>query len=176
MTVRAKSIKEKKVKAIDEIKGRIAESSVIILTDYSGLSVRQITELRRKLRPHKAEYCVFKNTLMVKALPEGMMPLTELFKGPIAVIFGKGEVSAPAKELIKFVSENEKPKLLSGVVESIIFSDKQIKELAKLPGRNELLAKVVGGFQAPLYGIVLVLHGPLRKLVYVLDAVQKKKG
>lgn len=175
MTVRAKSLKEKKVKAIDKIKGKIAESNVIILTDYSGLSVKQITDLRRKLRPHNAEYRVFKNTLMVKALPAEMTSLTEMFSGPIAVIFGKGELSAPAKELVKFIGENEKPKLLSGVVESVIFSDKQIKELSKLPSRSELLAKVVGGVKSPLYGIVSVLHGPLRKLVYTLVAIKDKK-
>lgn len=176
MTVKAKTIKPEKKQSIKVIKEKIEASNVIILTNYIGMTVKQITELRRKLRAHDAEYKIFKNTLVEKALPDELSGLKGKFAGPIAMVFGKGDLSAPAKELVKFMGENEKPLLLCGVVENNIYEEKGIKEIAKLPGRQELLSKVVGGLKAPLYGIVNVTQGPLRKFVYALEAIKKQKS
>ncbi len=176
MTVKAKTIKENKKTKIKEIKEKIELSKIIILTDYRGMTVKQVTELRRELRKSKAEYKVFKNTYVVKALPEEFSGLTDMLTGPVAIVFGFDEITPPAKALVKFMGENEKPGLLGGVIEKKVCKDKEVKELAKLPGRQELLAKVVGGLKSPLYGLVNVTQGPLRKFVYAVNAIKDKKS
>lgn len=175
MTVKARTLKEKKVKAIEAIKEKISSSSVIILTNYRGMTVKQVTELKRALRAQDAEYKVYKNTLVEKALPQELIGLKDHLKGPIAIVFGKGDIGAPAKVVIKFLGDNERPLVISGVVENQIFLEKQIKELAKLPSKLELIAKVIGGMKSPLYGLVNVTQGPIRKLVYALNSIKEKK-
>ncbi|MBI5701869.1 50S ribosomal protein L10 [Candidatus Saganbacteria bacterium] len=173
---RTAPVKESKKKAVKEIREKINSSKILILTDYRGMTVKQVTELRRKLRANKAEYKVFKNTLVAKALPEGLSSLGTQLIGQVAIIFGSDEVVMPAKTLMQFIGEHEKPGLLVGVVENQIYADKQIKELAKLPSKQELLSKVVGAMKSPLYNIVSVMQGPLRKFVYALDEIRKQKS
>lgn len=176
MAIKAKEIKESKKQAVKTIKEKIDRSKLLILTDYRGMTVKQVTELKRNLRKEKAEYKVYKNTLVVKSLPESLSSLEEKLLGPIAIVFGYEDVAMPAKALFKFISDNEKPKVIGGVVESEICHEGKIKDLSKLPSKIELLAKVIGGMKSPLYNLVSVLHGPLRKFVYVLDAVKKQGG
>jgi len=176
MTVKAKKLKEQKVKAVEQIKEKIAASKLMVLTDYRGMSMKQMTELRKKLRENDAEFKVLKNTYVVKALPSDLSSLADSFAGSIAVLFGFSDVVAPAKTLVTFIGENEKPVLLQGVVENQVYKDSQIKALAKLPSKQELIAKTVGAFKSPLYGLVSVTQGPIRKLVYGLDAIRKQKS
>lgn len=175
MTTKAKTIKPAKKAAVKTIKEKIDTSNIMILTDFRGMTVKQVTELRKKLRGHKAEYRVFKNTLVVKALPEGMASLKDQLTGPVAIVFGFDDIVMPAKELVKFIHDNEKPRLIGSVIEKQVCGEKEVNQLSKLPSRQELLSKVVGGLKAPLYNLVSVLHGPLRKFVYALDAVKKQK-
>jgi len=176
MAIKAKALKEKKVTKVKEIQEILKLSKMMILTEYKGMSVKQLTELRRELRKNKAEYKVFKNTFVIKALPQELGALADSLAGPVAIVFGFDDISAPAKTLVKYIGENEKPVLLCGVIENQICKDSQIKELAKLPSKQELLAKVVGGMKAPLYGLVNVTQGPLRKFVYALSAIKDKKS
>lgn len=174
--VKAKVLKEFKKVKVKAIKEKIELAKIMILTDYKGMSVKQITELRRELRKNKAEYRIYKNTFVVKALPSELAALAEKLSGSIAIVFGFDDISAPAKSIVKFMGENEKPGLIAGVFENKVFQQEQVLELAKLPSRLELLAKVVGGLKSPLYGLVNVTQGPLRKFVYALNAIKDKKS
>jgi large subunit ribosomal protein L10 len=169
-------IVEAKTRKVDQIKEKIAAASLMVVTDYSGMTVKQISELRRKLDQHKAEYKVFKNTMMGRALPENFADLKLQLNGPVAILFGYEDVVLPLKILVKFAEDTKKPKVLSGVVEGIYYGKEKILALSALPGREELLAKIVGGLKSPLYGLVNVLSGNLRKLVYALEAVKQKKS
>jgi len=140
------------------------------------MSVKEITELRRKLRACNAEYRVLKNTFTARALPESQSSLKPVLQGPMAVVFGYDDVVAPAKALSTFIKEAEKPKIIGGVVEGQYFEEKGINALAKLKSREELLADMIGKLKSPMYGLVGALHGNLRKLVYVMNAIKDKKS
>ncbi len=168
--------KLKKAEKITKIKEKLNSAKVWILTDYRGMSVKEISELRRKLRPCNAEYRVVKNTFTVRALPESLGSLKSVLQGPIAVVFGYDDVVAPAKVLSTFIKEAEKPKIIGGVVEGQYIEEKGISALAKLKSKEALLADVIGKLKSPMYGLVGALHGNLRKLVYVMNAVKDKKS
>lgn len=170
---RSRPEKEQKIK---DIGGKLGRAHLVILTDYQGMTVKQITDLRRKLDAHQAEYRVLKNTLTIRALPEDKAPLKEHLTGTTAVLFGFGDVVMPAKALVTFITETDKPKIIGGMMDGQFLPADQIKSLAILPSREELLAKVVGGMQSPIRGLVNVLQGNLRKLVYALNAVKEKKS
>lgn len=166
-----------KVKAVKEIKEKIESSNVIILSDYSGMTVNQITDLKRRLRKEDTIYVVVKNSLALRALSNDHKEKFEKFlKGPVAVAFGKADPVSPAKVLAKFIKETSRPVIKCGIVEGKFINEADFKVLAKMPSREELIAKAVGGIKAPLYGLVNVLSGPIRKLVYALSAIKDKKG
>lgn len=170
---RGKPEKEKKIKDIGD---KLSRSNLIVLTDFKGMTVKEITELRRKLDAHQAEYRVLKNTLTIRALPEGQDSLKEHLSGTTAVLFGFGDVVMPAKTLVNFISEVERPKIIGGLMDGQFLPVADIKNLAKLPSREELLARVVGGIKSPLYGLANVLAANIRKLVYALNAVKEVKS
>ncbi|MFA4858002.1 MAG: 50S ribosomal protein L10 [Candidatus Margulisiibacteriota bacterium] len=166
----------KKATELNALQEKIAHATAIVVTDYKGMTVAQISELRKKLRAGQVEYKVVKNTLLVKALQALKIDgLDAQVIGPIAVAFAKEDPIAPAKILTAYFDEAEKPQIKCGVVESKLLDAKDIAELAKLPSREELIAMVVGGLKSPLSGLVMVLSGLPRKLVYALDAVRKQK-
>jgi len=171
----SQAIKEKKAVAIKKIKEKIDTAKVWIMTDYRGMTVKEITDLRRKLRACKAEYRVVKNTFTVRALPEAHASLKPMLKGTMAVVFGFEDMVEPAKVLAAFIKEAEKPKILGGVVEGQYFEEKGITALAKLKSKEELRADVVGRLKSPLFGLVNALQGNIRKLVYALNAVKDKR-
>ena len=172
----SQAIKEKKAVTIKKIKEKIDTAKVWIMTDYRGMTVKEITDLRRKLRACKAEYRVVKNTFAVRALPEAHASLKPMLKGTMAVVFGFEDMVEPAKVLAAFIKEAEKPKILGGVVEGQYFEEKSITALAKLKSKDGLRADVVGRLKSPLFGLVNVLQGNIRKLVYALNAIKLKGG
>jgi len=167
----------KKSQVVDKIKEKIARSRVIVVADYQGFSVKEMTDLRKKLRVEEAEYTVVKNTLLERAFEQSGFPqFKDYFKGSTAILLGYKDAVTPLKILVKFVKDSEKGKLRGGLVEKDIFGEKELTEISKLPSREVLLGKVVGGLQAPIYGLVNVLQGPIRKLVYALSEIKTKKG
>jgi len=174
MSERAIALKQKKV---DDLKERISRSSIMVVADYLGLNVKQITELRKKLHPEDAEFCIVKNTLIERAVGgDGFSLVRDQLKGPTALLLGYKDAAAPLKTLVKFIKEAEKGKIRVGVMDEKILSGGELNEISKLPSRDVLLGMVVRGLQSPIYGLVNVLQGPIRKLVYALDAVKKQKG
>lgn len=168
---------QKKKKVVDNLKEKLDKASLVILSDYRKVTVKEITGLRKKLYAHGAELKIVKNTLLERAVDQAGFPdLKEHIAGPTALLLGYEEPVVSLKALVEFVNEAEKGEIKVGLIDKAFVDTKQISEIAKLPPKEVLLSKVVGGFQAPIYGFVNVLQGTIRKLVYALNAVKDKKA
>ncbi|CEP69609.1 Ribosomal protein L10 [Moorella glycerini] len=168
--------REAKVAAVAEIKEKMGNSIVTILADYRGTNVAEMTRLRRQLREAGVEFKVVKNTLTRRAAQElGLDALEPFLEGPTAAAFSLNDPAAPAKILSEVMRNSKTFQIKAGVLQGRVIGLDEIKALADLPSREQLLAKVVGGFQAPLAGLVNVLAGNIRNLAYVLEAIRKKK-
>ena len=168
--------KEQKNQKIEEIKSSFAKAQVAIVTDPTGLTVEEITDLRRQLQKEGADYTVVKNTLAIKAV-EGTQYecLVELLKGASAVAFGFNDQVAPAKVLAKFVKEVEKANFRGGAMDGKLLTCDEVKALAKLPSREELYAKMLGCINSPASGIVGGVNGVMSALVRAIDQVRQQK-
>ncbi|KYH33702.1 50S ribosomal protein L10 [Neomoorella mulderi] len=168
--------REAKAAVVAEIKEKLGNSIVTILADYRGMNVAEMTSLRRQLREAGVEFKVVKNTLTRRAAQElGLDALEPFLEGPTAAAFSLNDPAAPAKILSEVMRNSKTFQIKAGVLQGRVIGLDEIKALADLPSREQLLAKVVGGFQAPLAGLVNVLAGNIRNLVYVLEAIRKKK-
>lgn len=168
---------QKKAVVVSELRNRIASSSAVFLADYRGMTVANMTDLRKQLKKEGASVQVVKNTLTRRALAELNIEMTPLvFDGPSALINTGGDAVKVAKLIVKFAADNgDKLRVKAGVVDSSFIDAAQVVALSKLPGRDELLAKLVGTIKAPLTNLVGVLSNPLRDMVGVLQAIQDKK-
>lgn len=172
------AITAEKQAMVAEMKEKLSASKGAVLTEYRGLNVALDTKLRRKLREAGVEYRVVKNTMTRVAAREiGLDELAQYLEGPTAIAMSTTDPVAPAKVISDFVKEN-KLKTLSvkaGLVEGKIIDAEGVKALASLPPREVLLAQVLAGMQSPIAGLVNVLQGSIRNLVYTLEAVRKQK-
>lgn len=165
-----------KVAAVKEIRQDLHESVAVFVTDYRGLKVSQLGQLRNRLREVGTEYKVVKNTLTSLAAEDvAGDEFKSLLVGPTAVAYAKEDPVATAKALSDFARESRILKVKGGLLEGSVIGPEDVQALAELPPREVLLAKVVGGMQAPISGFVSVLQGTLRKFVYALDAVREQK-
>lgn len=165
-----------KVAAVEEIRNDLQASQAVFVTDYRGLNVSQLTQLRRQLREIGTDYKVVKNTLTRRAAAEvDAQALDPLLVGPTAVAFAKEDAVATAKALSEFAKESRILEIRGGLLEGQLLAVEDIQALADLPPREVLLAQVVGGIQAPIAGFVSVLQGTFRQLVYALEAVRGQK-
>ncbi|MDD5382961.1 MAG: 50S ribosomal protein L10 [Candidatus Margulisbacteria bacterium] len=168
---------EKKQQTVANLKEKIDSAKVIVLSDFRKVTVKEITSLRKKLRADGSEYKIIKNTLLKKALEAaGFAGLDEHLQGPTGVLLGYKDPVAPLKLLVEFFEEIEKGEIRTGVIEKLIIDKKGVTSVAKLPPREVLIGKVVSGFKAPIYGLVNVMQGPIRKLAYALNAIKQSKG
>ncbi|MFZ5364468.1 MAG: 50S ribosomal protein L10 [Patescibacteria group bacterium] len=169
--------KEQKKKTLSELEDNFAKSKASVFVNFQGLNVKDTTALRNLLRKEKIEYEVAKKTLLKLAVEktgqEGVDPKT--FEGNIAVAFGFEDEVMPAKILNQFGATHEALKIIGGTVEKKFIDAAKVIELANIPGRQELLAKLVGSINSPVSGFVNVLAGNLRGLVQVLKAASEKK-
>ena len=169
--------RQKKEQIVAEIKEKLEQSSSVILTDYRGLNVSQVTKMRAELRQAGVEFKVLKNTLTSLAANEiGLSELDQYLEGPTALAFSQDDPVAPAKILIKYAKEFKKLEIKGGVLEGKVVDLEAVKALADLPSREELLAQVLRGMQSPMAGFAGALSGVLRNFVYVLDAVRQQKA
>jgi len=169
-------LKELKIKSVKDIKEKFDKSKVVILTDYKGLTMSQLSKLRKKLRPIDAEYKVFKNTLISRAIKDKSYDgIDPLLTGSTAILFGYEDQVAPTKILSDFMKENEKLSIKGGLLDGKVIDTKTITMLAKLPSREVLLGRVVGTMKAPITNFVLDCKGILSKFVYALSAIRDKK-
>ena len=162
----------RKLQITSELRELLSKSTIAILTDYRGLTVADISQLRRRLREAGIEYRVVKNTLARFAAEQaGKVGLTKILEGPTAIAFGYADVIEPAKVLIEFVRSSRLPITVRGaILDGRILSAEEVTSLASLPPREVLVGKVMGTLQSPMYGLVNVLSASLRGLVTVLSA------
>ena len=170
-------LKAEKEKIVKDIKEKFQSSKGLFLFEYHGLNVSDMTGLRRKFQQEGAEIKVYKNTLVKKALKDTVdTEFLKTFRGPIACAFGYNDVIPTTKILTEF-EKNEKPlNIKSGVLGVQRLSLQEIKQLAKLPSKDLLIAQLVGTFAAPLRALVTVLSAVPRDFVYVLKAIEQKKA
>jgi len=172
----AQVLEAKKI-IVNNLTDKVANSKTVILVDYRGLTVEQDTELRVALRKSGVKYEVVKNTLTRFAMNNnGYSELDTYLNGPTAIAYSYEDVVAPAKIISEFTKKFEHLQIKVGIVEGKIFNEKEIKALAELPSREELIAKVLAGFNAPISGFVNVLNGNLRGLVVALNGIAQKKA
>ena len=168
--------KLQKSKIVQDLAEKFKRQKIAIFSDFRGVSVAKSQALRRLLKKENAEYKVAKKTLFDRALVEtGAGVTTKDMKGEIGVAFGYGDQVAPAKILSKFAKEIETFKILGGLLDGKLLSDKQVLALARLPSREVLLAQIVGAMAAPLRGLASVLQGNIRNLAFVLNQVKERK-
>jgi large subunit ribosomal protein L10 len=167
---------EAKQQITEDLHDRFARSAIIVLTDYKGLDVTSINELRRKLREANIEYQVVKNTLLVRAAEDTEIALIkDHFKGPSAVAISYDDPVAPAKVLTQFAKENDKLEIKVGVLNGKVLDVQAIKALAMLPSREVMLAHVLSTINAVPTSFVRVLAEVPRSMLNVLTAIKDQK-
>lgn len=169
--------KSTKQKIVDEIKEKFQKAQSVVLVDYRGLNVQEVTELRKRFREAGVDYKVYKNTLMNRALEElENEGLVSYLTGPNAVAFGYDDPVTPAKIVFEFAKDHDRPEIKVGMVSGKTIDADEVKALASLPSKEVLIAQILGGLNAPITGFVNVLHGNIRNLVYALNAINEKKS
>ena len=166
---------------VAQLKEQLESAKGVVLTSYKGLTVAQDTELRRELREAGVSYHVVKNTMLrIAAKEAGIEGIEEHLEGTTAFAFSPEDAVAPAKVICGFIKKNklEDAEVLTvkvGMVEGKVIGVDEVKALAALPSREELIAKLLGSMNAPISNTVNVLQGVIRNAVYVLDAIRSQK-
>ncbi len=161
---------QEKVAAVQELKSRLDGVKTVVLTEYRGLTVQQLSDLRKQLRAVSAEYKVVKNRLARLAVKSSRLEgLSSHLTGPTGVIFSREDPVAVAKALHSFAKTNQALAIKAGFVEGQMLPPAALKALADLPSREQLRAQLVGTIQGVLSRLVGVLAAPQRELVYVLQ-------
>jgi len=169
---------EAKVELVSELRALVGQTKAAILTDYRGLSVAEMTELRKKLRDVDAEYRVVKNTLFKLAAGDAM-PIAEMgefLTGPTAIGFAKADPVAVAKILLDYARDHKAMSVKAGVMDGRILSAAQVESLSKVPPREVLLSQMIGSLQSPISGFVGTLSGIISNFVFTLQAIADKQG
>jgi large subunit ribosomal protein L10 len=169
--------KDSKKEILQDLIAKLKESKGVVLTDYQGMNVSQISSLRNELKEKKVEFKIVKNTLMEKASEElNVEDLTKDLIGCTAMAFCSDDGVAPARLLKEYFKKNKIDlKIKSGLIDGKVFSPEKIMEIASLPSKDVLIAQMINGVKSPLYSLVFILQGPLRGLIYTLEAVRKQK-
>ncbi len=169
-----KAFKNDKVALIKE---KIEKAQVVIVTEYQGLSVEEITKLRRSLQKDGGDYMVTKNTLAKLALKGTQYEvLAETLKGPIALAFGYEDQVAPAKALSQFIKEAKKGEIVAAAMDGRLMSAEEAKALATLPSKEEIYAKMLGCINSPASGIANSVNAVMSSLVRAIAAVRDQKA
>jgi large subunit ribosomal protein L10 len=161
-----------KVAVVEEIRTKLAESDAAVLTEYRGLTVSDLADLRGSLRGAGTEYKVFKNTLARRAVESsGLEGIASLFEGPVAIAFVRGDAAAAAKALRDFGRSNPALVLKGGLLGERLISPADIDALAELPSRDTLLSQIAGTFQAPLVKAAGLFQAFTRNFAYGVQAL-----
>ena len=168
--------KEQKKNLVKDLSSKIKASKSVVFADFRGLQVKDLDELKKELRGAGADFKVAKKTLINLALKEaGIKADTKKMEGQIAISISSQDEVAPAKIINTLSKKNENIKMVGGLLGTTVMTLEEVKALAKLPSKDELLAKLVGSLQSPIRGFVQVCAGNLRGLVQVLKAVADSK-
>lgn len=171
--------REKKAQIMDKLQEILSTCSIGIFADYRGISAPEMTELRRSFREKDIEYKVIKNTLARFAAEKAdRNELVSFFNGPTSIAFSYGDIIEPAKVLAEYTSASKEAiRIKGGFLSDRLLTAEDVMTLAKLPPREVLLAKVMGGMQSPITILLSQLAAPMRGLVNVLQArIQQLEG
>ena len=160
---------QEKIESVEDLKRRLSGVKTVLLAEYRGLTVQQLSDLRRQLRSASAEYKVVKNRLAKLALSESLAGMKGLLKGPTGMILSKEDPVAVAKALHTFARANQALVIKAGYVEGQMLEPAGLKALADLPSKEAIRGQIVGAIQGPLAQLVGLLQAPQRELVYVLS-------
>ena len=168
-----KAFKENKIESLKE---KLSKAKVVVVTEYKGYSVEEITDLRRKLQKEEGDYTVTKNTLCkIASKGTNFEAIESILKGPSAIAFGFGDEVAAAKVVSKFIKDSKKGEIIGAVLDGKLLAADEAKKLAQLPSKEELYAKILGSINSPASGIVYSVNGVMSALVRAIDAVAKQK-
>lgn len=176
MMVRVSAKRQARIGEVERLEARLRSAKSLILTEYRGLTVAEITELRRALRGGSVEYHVVKNSLTQRAADTlGIRGLAPYLVGPTAVAFTSGDPVAAAKILTAFSKRTPVLQVKAGLVDGRVLPREEILAMAELPPREVMVARLMGMMVAPFRGLGAVLSGSLRAMVVGLDQVRQKK-
>jgi large subunit ribosomal protein L10 len=168
---------EQKKARVAELTERLKKSCTGVLVDYKGINVADDVKLRKELREAGVNYEVVKNTLLKLAVEEaGLSGLHSVLEGTTALAVSETDYVAAARILVKYTDVNKNFTIKAGFVDGGVINGTSVLELSKLPSRGELVAKALGGLNAPIVGFVSVLNANLRSLVVALSAIAEKKA
>lgn len=168
--------KTEKASVVESMTTRLAKARGVYLTDFTGMNVATLSDLRRRMRKNQIHYEVVKNTLARRAVEaSGLGALSPHLEGPTAIAIAETDELAPARILGDFVKEFQFPRIKLAVVEGRVFTEEEVKALASLPSREVLLAQLLGTMQGPMRNLVGVLSAPMRNFVSALDRIRQKK-
>lgn len=182
--------REKKVELVGQLEEKVKRAKMLVFADYRGLKHQQLERLKKALKATQGELLVAKNTLLTLALEKsttsektprdtrGTLDTrdTLALKGPTAALFAYEDVIAPLKELAKMMKELKLPTIKFAILDGKTISAEQVVRLASLPSREVLIAQVVGGMKAPIYGLHRAMRWNIQKLVITLKAIEQKKA
>ena len=165
-----------KVEQVELLTEKLRTARVAVLTDYRGLTVGQLQDLRGRLRAQDVEYRVVKNTLARRAALEAGHPdFQDQLKGPVAIAFGGEDIGAPARLLAEFIRQTRlRLDIVGGLVEGRVMGPDQVRQVADLPPREVLLAQLLGTLQTPIAQLVGTIQAPVQQLVGLLEAYREK--
>lgn len=169
---------EQKREAVAEIKDRFSAAAAIIVADYRGLTVKEMQDLRRRLRASGGEIKVYKNTLTEIAVRELALPddLGRYLEGPTAFVFSAEDPVAPAKAIMDFAKEHKALEVKGGFVENAVVDASAVKAIATLPSREELIALLLGTMQNPIAQVMRVMNGPAGAFARAVQAIADQKA
>ena len=168
--------KPEKVKIVEEIKDKLKENSNFVITDYRGMTVPEMNEMRNLLREKGIVYQIYKNTLFRIALEGSKIEgVDQYFFGPIGVACSKDDIVSPCKILSEVAKKTKKLTLKGGYTEGEIIDEKDIEEYSNMPSIEELYAKLLGSLINPATKLVRTIGGPLQKLAIALNQIAEQK-
>lgn len=170
--------RQQKEQSVTDLTDKLKKAKSVVFTNYQGMTMSQLSDLRKALREQQAEYSITKNNLLELALKNTQLELADdkVLAGPVATLFAFEDEIDPLKTITKAFKDNQVGEVKGGLLNGEPLNAAKVTQLSTLPSKDELQAKVVGTLGAPLYGMVNVLQGNLRNLVYTLDQIRISKG
>lgn len=168
--------RQKKQEIVQDLKEKINHQKTMVFVDFKGLKVKDVLDLKEKLNQSDSLFKVSKKTLLKIAFKDINSALSQKInelKGELGVIFGFKDVISPSKTVYNFSLNNEKLKILGGLFEGKFIEEEKVIELAKLPTKEELLARLAGSISAPVSNLVYVLQGNIKGLVRILSLIKQ---
>jgi large subunit ribosomal protein L10 len=169
--------RQKKIAVVAELNEKVAKAKAVVLTNYTGLTHKQLETFKREIKKSDAEFAVTKNTLLKRSLTENKLEIGDEknFDLPTGTIFLYGDIVAPLKALAKMIKDFEKPQVKAGYLEGKFMDSASVMKLSTLPSREVLIGQLVGMLQSPIARLPRALNWNLQKFAMTLNAIADKK-